>query len=127
MQHIRPQLRLLAPKGKASPHHLVSPVQHRLLLEHNNNQDKQDIEAIEATTAATSQSCFPSFDPESASSSHNFTLPSLLLPDSTTSSPERKQYAVASPRMGIHSSRVPLTLANNGSLGFYPETFSRKW
>ena len=115
--HTLPQLRVLAP---APPRHPVSPVQHRLQLEHN-TQDEQDTEAPEPATTnnklqnpATSQSYF-SLDPDPTPFSHEFTLSSLLRPDSVVSSLERKRYAVVAARADIYPNSVPFPLADNSS------------
>jgi len=106
------QLRLLAPKVKARLRHSVSPVQHRLQLEHHNIRDEQNTEPPTAATVnvkleypETSQSYIPSV-------SSDFTSPPLLFPDSTVSSFERKQDAVVAPCTNGYFNRVLLAPAD---------------
>jgi len=115
-QYNLPQLRPLAPK---LPGHPVSPVQHRPQLEHQNIRNEQDTEALTTHKAdfglqhpATSQPYIPSVP-----SSHDFTLPSLLSPNTTFTNLERKQPVVVNPCTNIYSDRFLLTSAYGGFQG----------
>ena len=102
-QHILPQLRLLAAKGKASRSNPETPA---LQLEHRDEQDTEP--------PATCSSNFNLQHPVTKESANDFTSSSLLSPDSTVSTLDRIQYAAVAPSTNIYSNRVPLTSADNG-------------
>ena len=107
-QHIPPQLRRLAPKGRAYP------VQHKLQPSHDNIQDQQPAEHLDPVydvhlrNSAASQSGVPvSFD-------HDFTS-SPLHPDHTVSSLEPIQDLAIAPCPNIYSNTMPFAWADDGA------------
>lgn len=92
-----PQLRLLAPKGKASQPTRLAP----------HNTRVTDGPAMHTANVKLQHPV-----PSPVSSGHGFTSSSFLSPNSTVSNLERKQYAVVPPCTNIYSNSVTLTSAN---------------
>jgi len=116
-QYILPRLPPLVSKSRC---HLVSPVQHRVQLVHQNIRS-EDTEAPTTQTANVElqhQRLRNHISIPAVPSSHDFTSPSLRLqlPHSTVSSPKQKQSrsVVVDPCTNMYSDRVQAY----GSFGF---------
>jgi len=120
-----PQLRSLAPKSSC---HTVSPVQHRLQLEHHNIPDEQDTEAQQDTEAPAAMATTTNIKPQhpaisqpycpiESTCSYDVTLSSLLPINSMALSCERNQCVELAPCTNICSNRLPLT----SEVGSFPE------